>query len=155
MGQYNPNNNDQIVQFLPYAVGGMWSMPAYWNHNVYFVGSDDVIKAFSLSNGLLSTAPTSEGPNLLQFPGATPSVSANGARNGIVWVIESDAYNTNGPSVLRAYPATNVSSELYDSSQGLARDNPGPAVKFTVPTVANGKVYVGAQSQLSVYGLLH
>jgi hypothetical protein len=104
--------------------------------------------------GKLFTAPTSQGSPMFQYPGATPSISANGAANGIVWVIESDGYGSNLPAVLRAYPASDVSSELYDSNDNLGRDNPGPAVKFTVPTVANSKVYVGAQYHVSVYGPL-
>lgn len=153
LGRYSPTSNNN-VQTLYFAVGGLWSMPAYWNSNVYFWGSNDFIKAFSLTNGLLSGTPTSEGPEESGFPGATPSVSANGSTNGIVWAIESDAYNTLGPAVLHAYDATNVATELYSSSQNLSRDNPGAAVKFTVPTIANGKVYVGTANQLSVYGLL-
>lgn len=82
-------------------------------------------------------------------------ISANGASNGIVWVLETDNAGVGGTTVLHAYLAADVSTELYNSDENPIRDNPGPAVKFTVPTVINGKVYVGTQTQLSVFGLLH
>jgi hypothetical protein len=152
MGKYNPNSNNNL-QTLYYAIGGMWSMPAYWNEYIYFWGEYDVIKAYALTSGLLSGSPSSEGATQVAYPGATPSISANGSSNGIAWAIQSDAYGS-GPAVLHAYDATNLATELYNSNQNSKRDNPGIAVKFTVPTVANGKVYVAEQNTLSVYGLL-
>jgi hypothetical protein len=96
----------------------------------------------------------------LAFPGATPSVSANGASNGIVWIIEANVPNdtvlTAVPAaVLRAYDATDLAKELYNSTQAGSRDTAGGAVKFAVPTIVNGKVYVGNSNQVTVYGLLH
>ena len=86
------------------------------------------------------------------FPGASPVISANGATGGILWAIDSSAWKSAGPAILYAFDATNLQTELYDSNQ-FSADNPGPAVKFTVPTVANGSVYVGTQTQLAVFGL--
>jgi hypothetical protein len=153
LGQFNPVDDTQIVQVLRSAVGGMWSSPAYFNGTLYYLGSGDVLTAFSIADGVINTNPTSQASGSFDFPGATPSVSANGTNDAIAWVIESDAF-ASGPAVLHAYAATNVALELYNSDMAGSRDVPGGAVKFTVPTVANGKVYVGAQYSLSVYGLL-
>jgi len=104
---------------------------------------------------MLSSKPVDSGSVVIGHPTTTPSVSANGNTNGIVWGIDAGAHGTGGPAVLRAFDAASLCGELYDSSQNLARDNPGPAVQFTVPTIANGKVYVGTTTTLSVYGLLN
>lgn len=156
MGHYNAANNNQIVQYLPDATNGMWNSPTWWNNNVYFGASSDDIKAFSLSTttGLLSTTATSRTTKSYGYPGTTPSVSANGTSNAILWALNNSGYKTSGAAILYAYDATNLSSQLYVSSTNSTRDNPGPAVKFMVPTVANGKVYVGTQNKLSVFGLL-
>jgi hypothetical protein len=154
MGGYN-TSADQIVQEQPYAVGavGAWSTSAYWNGNVYWWGRVDSLKSFALTNGLLSTNPV-KSTDQMGYPGATPSISANGNTQGIVWAIDSEAYGTPGPSLLLAHDATNVATLLYTSATNAARDTAGNAVKFTVPTVANGKVYVGADGELDFYGLL-
>ncbi len=150
MGKFNPNDDSQIVQNLPGAVGGMWSMPAFWNNNIYFGGVGDNIKMFSFDPvaGLLSTTPVSNTGTFYGYPGTTPSVSANGSANGILWALQTDQ----NPEVLHAYDATDLSHELYNSTLNGTNDNPGNAVKFVVPTVANGKVYVPAQKQLTVFG---
>ena len=100
---------------------------------------------------MIST-PASSSSTSFGFPGATPTVSANGTNDGIVWDIDPTPYLSSGPAVLHAYNATNVAIELYNSSQNLSRDNPGPAVKMVPPVIAGGKVYVGAQYAVSVFG---
>ena len=157
MGQYNPLNNRQIVQTLPAATMGMWNSPAWWSNHIYFGGSGDTLKAFALNpvKGLIAPVPTSQTAKVFNYPGTTPSVSANQTSNAILWALDNAMFKApNGNAVLYAYDATNLANELYDSSQNLLRDNPGLAVKFTVPTVANGKVYVGTRNRVSVYGLL-
>jgi hypothetical protein len=156
MGHYNPNNNSQIVQSLNTIIGGVWGMPAWWNNNVYFGGSYDAVKAFSFNptTGFLSTTWVSETGTSYSYPGPTPSISANGNSNAIVWTLQTDGSGSNGSAILHAYDATDLDTELYNSTQNSSRDNPGGAVKFTLPTIANGKVYVPAVQQLSVYGIL-
>ena len=161
LGHFNPAGDTQIVQSLPNAVGATFSTPAYWNQQVYFVAVGDFPKAFTLSGSHLSTSPSSQASHRFGFTGATPSISANQNTGGIVWTLEnsgfarpnscSDSTSVGAPAILHAYDATNLAHELYNS--GLqAGDNAGPAIKFTVPTVANGHVYVGGQNQLTVYG---
>ncbi len=147
---------DQVVQSQPYTVGnvGVWSTPAYWNGNVYYWGQFDPLKSFALTNGLLSSTPV-KSTEMYNYPGSTPSISANGNSQGIVWSINSSGYNSSSPAVLQAHDASNVAVTLYSSSTNPTRDTAGPAVKFTVPTVVNGKVYVGAGSEIDVYGLLN
>ena len=146
-------SDPEIIQSVG-GIGGLWSMPTYWNGNVYTWGNGDHLKAFTLSAGRLSASPTSQSAESSGFPGSTAAVSSNGTTNGIVWAVESDAYTSNGPAILRAYNAGNVSTLLYGSNLTSGRDQLGPAVKFVVPVVTNGKVYVGAQMEVDVFGLL-
>ncbi len=152
MGHYNSQNNSQIVQTVTGEIGGVFGAPAYWNNNVYFAGVTDSVKAFSLTNGLLSSEPTSESPVTFGFPSPTPSISSDGNKGAILWVLQTDAYRNGGSEILYAFDATNLTNELYSSTDNSVRDNPGGAVKFAVPTIANGRVYVGAEGQLSVFG---
>ncbi|MGA2019840.1 MAG: choice-of-anchor D domain-containing protein [Candidatus Sulfotelmatobacter sp.] len=167
MGGYDPNQ-DQDIQTIEGTVHGYWGSPTYWQsptaQYVYYsgmtneTGDGDYLKQYSITNGLVSTAPVEQTLNL--FPvGSTPSISANGTRNGILWTVERkdilSASPGTHPAVLYAYEAANVSKLLYDSAQAKGlRDQPGCANKFITPTVANGKVYVGTQNELDVYGIL-
>lgn len=154
MGKFNPDGDLQIVQELPNAIGGVWGMPAYFDGTVYFGGQNDSLKAFPLTGGLFATNPSSRSAAVFGYPGPTVSISANGKTNGIVWGMDNRASGSGGPGVLYAWDATNLGNELYDSGQDAARDQLGPAVNFTVPTIANGKVYVGTGNSLAVFGLL-
>jgi hypothetical protein len=151
MGGYN-TSSDEVVQKLSNAVGNNgtsdnnFCTPTYWQGRVYYVGAVDVAKAFTLDNGILSTTPQSKSSHAFSSQGATPAISASGNTNGILWVIDR-------AGVLYAYDATNLATELYNSSQAGTRDTLGTAVRFTVPTIANGRVYIGTKSQLVVYGL--
>jgi hypothetical protein len=152
MGGYS-TNSDTIAQELQFAVGGTgaWSSAAYWNNHVYWWGKADKLKSFAMTNGVLSTTPTTSSETYA-FPGATPSISANGNTNAIVWTIDTETYVNPGPAMLQAHDATNVATTLY-SSGNLAADKAGNAVKFATPTIANGKVYVAASGELDFYGL--
>jgi len=158
MGGFN-SSADNVVQEIPNPnvnlSGGLWSSPAFWNNTLYTWGQINNLRAYAFSNGLLSTSPSATGPQTSGYPGATPSVSSNGNSNGIVWAIQTDGYNTPSPAILRAYNASNIGTQLYDSNQNAARDAAGLATKFVVPTIANGKVYVAASGELDVYGLLN
>jgi hypothetical protein len=174
MGKYcvnlNPpcsGNDPNIVQEIPGATAGVWGTPAYWNGSVYWGGSKgadpDNLKAFSFNangSGLLSSSPTSESLKTFSFPAPSPSISANGSANGILWGLENSAfgYTCSGGAncqILYAYDATNLANMLYNSSQAPNnRDVPGGAVKFATPTIANGKVYVGSQLKVSAYGTI-
>jgi hypothetical protein len=156
LGHYNAapgaTSDPQIVQELPGAVGGTWSSPGYFNHRVYFQGSGDVLKAFAVSNGQFVATPAAESATSFGWPGATPAFSANGTNNALVWVIQADNAESGGAAILHAYAVTNLANELYNSSQSGVRDVPGPAVKFSIPTIMNGKVYLGATKAVGVYG---
>jgi len=147
-GGYNATNNDQIVESVA-AFNLVDSTPAYFDSTLYYVTKSKTPTAFSFSEGVLQTNPVSS--NSTVFPkGATPSISANGTSNGILWALQY-AY-PNPPGVLYAFNATNLGLELYNSQQAGLRDSPAAWANFTVPTVANGKVYVGGAA-LSVFGL--
>jgi hypothetical protein len=153
LGKYNAANNDALYQELTNALpGGAWSMPAYFNYTVYYGGVGDNLKAFTITNALLGTTPSSKSATTFAYPGATPSVSANGASNGIVWALES---STGSTAVLHAYDATNLGKELYNSTQAAgSRDAFGTGNKFITPMIVNGKVYVGTPNGVAVFGLL-
>jgi hypothetical protein len=152
MGHFNSAGDSQIVQELNGAVGAVRSTPAFFNHTIYYQGNGDVMRAFTITNAVIGSTPASTSSGTISAPGGTPIVTANGLNNSIVWVVSPDAYGSSGPAVLYAYAATNLAVELYSSSQNLARDNPGPAVRMNTLTAMNGKVFVGGQSTLSIFG---
>jgi fibronectin type 3 domain-containing protein len=168
MGQYNANNDNQIVQSLvnifPYGTPepGNYSGAVFFNGTVYFGPIADNIQAFSMTNGLLSTSATSRSKEIYAYPGATMAISANGSTNGILWAIQRNGdcgtqttCLTAAPGVLRAYDASNLTFLLYGSDQAPGgRDTLDFAAKFSVPLVANGKVFVSSMGKLTVYGLL-
>jgi PKD repeat protein len=154
MGQFSSIGDTQIVESILAVIGPCFDTPAYFNNTLYFSASHDMIKAFAITNGFIAPTPVSQGTTNFAFPGSAVSISANGTNDGIAWAIQSDGYLTNGPSILHAYDAGDVSQEIYNSSQAGPRDILGGAVKFSVPTIANGKVYVGTATGLSVFGNL-
>src|SRR5262249_35081033 len=156
MGQFNAATN-QIIQTLPKVMGGIWGVPAYWNNLIYFQGAGDVLKAFGINNAVMTSAPVTRSTTSFGTF-TTPSISANGNNGGWAGVFRAALSKggmgvTGAPAVLHAYNATNLSQEIYNSNQNLGRDNPGPALKYAVPVVANGKVYVRGEYVLSVFGV--
>jgi hypothetical protein len=155
--QPNCSSDPQIItEFQP--LGDAWSLPAYWNGSIYYGGTNTQITMYPITSGVLSSTPSSTTPSDIMFPGPTPSISANGTTNGIVWAVDASNYGGMGPpsapAILHAFNASNIAIELYNTTQVSTRDVMGNAVKFVVPTVANGKVYVGTQTEVDVYGLL-
>jgi len=149
MGKFNASNNSAIYQEIDGAIGGVWSMPAYFNHTVYYGAVDDTIKAFPLTNAKLATSPSAQTANTFQYPGSTPSISATGAANGILWAVENSS-----PAVLHAYDAMTL-HELYNSRQAAnGRDRFGNGNKFITPAIADGHVFVGTPSGVAEFGLL-
>jgi hypothetical protein len=152
----NPNAEQELA-----GLGGIWGSPAYWNGTLYIVPEGSPIRAYSFNagnSGKLSTSTTSKSAQSFAFAAPTPAISANGTSNGILWVLDGSAYNSTCSSAsvcmgLSAYDATNLAKLLYNSSQS-ANGSPGAAVKYAAPVIVNGKVYIGTQSGLSVYGLL-
>ena len=170
MGKFNgsyTNPDSQIIQEIWNALGiiainakaatlpyveNNYSTPAFWQNHLYWTGINDKVKMFNLSNGLLTATAVSASSTAYAFGGSEPVISANGsgATSAILWTVERASTN-----VLHAYNATNLASELYNSNQAAGnRDLMGPSVKFVVPTVANGKVFVGSQTQIDVFGIL-
>lgn len=154
MGKFN-SSTDNVHQVIPVCCspqgglyGPVYSTPAYFNSNVYFGAKGGPVQAFAVANGELSSAYTMISTNALGSPGATPSISANGTSNAILWLVENGTIG-----VLHAYDATNLSSELYNSNLMGARDQ-FAGNKFIVPTVANGSVFVGTPTGVAVFGLL-
>lgn len=151
MGKFNPSSNN-IYQELAGAVsGGVFSMPAYFNNTIYYGAVSSSIQAFAISNARLSSTPASQTGTVFPYPGATPSISANGSSAAILWAAE----NTSN-AVLHAYDATNLANELYNSNQASgSRDQFGTGNKFITPMITNGKVYIGTTNGVGVFGLLH
>jgi hypothetical protein len=156
MGRFHAGNDSQIVQSIPNEVGSLFAAPTWWNGHLYFLGDDGILKDFRVDHGMLSSTPVARSAAKLSRPGATPEVSANGTNDGIVWLIESGGrdWRRGGQAVLHAYDAGNVAHELYNTEGNARRDRPGGGLHFAIPTIANGRVYVGSKGQLDVYGIL-
>jgi len=152
MGKYH-QGSDNVVQSIRFR-GGIYSAPAYWNGHVYMLAAKEHLAAFPVRQGKLDK-PDAVGAQYFINSGATPAISADGKRNGIVWLIDTKAWNgADRPAVLHAYDAANVAHELWHSEQMSDRDRVGLTLRFTIPTVVNGRVYVEAKRKVDVYGLL-
>jgi PQQ-like domain len=151
MGKWNSKtkDNSNAYQTLTGALsGGEWAMPAYFNGTVYYGSVATSLQAFSFTQAKLNAMWSSKTSEDFSYPGTSPSVSANGTSNAIVWAIEA---GSNSLGVLHAYDATNLATEFYNSSK-VSADGFGDN-KFVTPTIANGKVYVGTPTSVAVFGL--
>jgi hypothetical protein len=164
MGKFNSSTNSDLQEVITCTTaqncpnttlldGGNYGDPAYWNGNIYTTGQNYPLSMFQIANGVIATPQSSKSNNTFPPRGAIPVVSANGTATGVVWVLDLSGWSANTPAILDAYDAANVSTLLY-SSPASGAGAAGPAVKFTLPTVANGKVYVGGQLVFTVFGLL-
>jgi hypothetical protein len=152
MGHWQPLSDSHAVQTI-HLPNGVFGSMTYWNHCIYVLSDSDALRQFEVKEGKLSPKAASSNT----FPGvsATPTVSANGSRDGVVWILRSKGWNSFDQSaVLYAYDAADVGHELYASEQNASRDRAGLALRFNIPTVVNGHVYVGAKHEVDVYGLL-
>ena len=160
MGKFTNSSNSDVQEVVPVPPpnttlldGGNYGNIAYWNGNIYTTGQNFPLSQFSIANGVIATPQTATSSNMFPPRGGIPSVSANGTTGGVVWIIDFTGWQNNTPAILDAYDATNVGSLLY-SSPASGAGAAGAAVKWSVPTVANGKVYVGGQFVFTVYGML-
>lgn len=152
MGKFSSSSNNIWQELDGVLPGGIWSTPAYFNGTVYYGPNGGSLLAFAVSNAKLASATSSQTSTQFGYPGTSPTVSANGTANAIVWAYENAA---SGSAVLHAYDATNLAKELYNSTQAAnGRDQFGASNKFIVPTVADGKVFVASSNSVAVFGLL-
>jgi hypothetical protein len=149
MGKFNATTNNIWQQLDGALPGGVFSTPAYFNQTVYYADSNGSLKAFPITNAFLANALPSRSGTQFPFPGASPAVSANGTADGIIW-----AHENSSVAVLHAYDAANLTHELYNSNQAGSRDHFGAGNKFITPTIADGKVFIGTQNSVAVFGLL-
>jgi hypothetical protein len=149
MGKFSPSSNNIWQELSGALAGGIYSTPAYYNQTVYYGPVSNALMAFTISGAKLTAASMTS--TSFTYPGTSPAVSANGTANGIVW-----AHENSSPAVLHAYEASDLSHELYNSSQAAnGRDQFGAGNKFITPAIADGKVFVGAPNGVAVFGLLN
>src|SRR6266403_47691 len=153
LGHFHAADDSNAVQVVP-AGAQSFGAPAYWNGHVFYFLMNDYLRDYALQNGRLSAQPVAKSNTNINDPG-TPAISANGPKNGIVWIVSTKVWNgPDQPAVLFAYDAADVSRELYNSAQNPTRDGAGYALRFTIPTIANGRVYVPTKRRIDVFGLL-
>jgi hypothetical protein len=149
LGGFHEGGDDQIVQSLSAAIGPLFGGPAYFNNTLYFAAQYDTLKAFSISSANISPSPSSQSSQKFGYVGSVPAVTASGSAHGIVWAVEGSFGGT-----LHAYDASNLAIELYNTQMNGSRDSLGSSLPFSVPAIADGRVYVGTANALVVFGLL-
>lgn len=149
----NTNALQDISGLIP-APKGFWETPAYWNGQVYLWARDNVGMMFKMNTGVMNVEPDSKTSVSSGWPSPTFSISSNGTQDGVAWAVRSDQFDSNGPAVLYAWDANDLSKTIYQSDNS-SRDTAGPANRYSVPVVTNGKVYVATHGMINVYGLLN
>ncbi len=147
-------SNTNALQDIMGEIGGCWCTPAYWNSKIYIWPMKDTAKVFDLNNGVLTGGPSSESTITSANPSPSFSISSNGDQQGIAWAVRSDQFSTHGALVLYAWDANDLTNTIYESDANASRDAGGPAARYSIPMVTNGKVYVAADGEVDVYGLL-
>ena len=153
MGKFNGSTDTNYQSLKGAFIGMFYSKGVFFNGTVYLGASSDAIKAFPVMSGTLATSPTSQSANKYYYPGATPTITANGTGDAIVWAVD------NGPStgttgILFAYDATNLATELYDSTQAANSRDSFLHNKYITPLVVNGRVFVGTSNSVVLFGPL-
>lgn len=152
LGGFTSSGPDRVIKTLNLP-GGIYGTPGYWQNTVYVAAAGDALKAYALNGGSLADGPSLQSGTVIGGPGASPTISSNGGSGGVVWVVDTSGAGSGTPAILRAFDATDLTREFYNSAR-KAQDAAGPAARLAVPTVANGKVYVGTQNEVTVYGLM-
>jgi fibronectin type 3 domain-containing protein len=152
-GDGNSGSDNVVQETATGAIDGSLGTPTFFNGALYYVGGyGDQARTFTIANAVMSGSSVTQSADSYQFPGSTPTISTDpSGNNAVVWDIAGP-----GTNQLRAYDASKgYSSEIYTSAQaGGGRDALGSAVKFTVPTVADGEVFIGTTNSVVAYGLL-
>lgn len=154
-GASSSTNALQDISGLIPQAKGFWSTAAYWNGNVYMWAEYNVPMLFKMNSGVLDASPDSKSTINTNWPSPTFSISSNGTQNGIAWAVRADQFNTSGPAVLYAWDANDLTKTIYESDSEATRDTAGPANRYSIPVVTNGKVYVATKGEIDVYGLLN
>jgi len=151
MGKFHAGS-DAIPQRIQMAGEGLGAM-AYWNGHAFFATSNDNLRDYAVRNGKL--VPHTSSTMKFMTSGATPSISADGNKNAIVWALTTKTWDgPEIPAVLYAFDATKLGPPLYSSEQNSQRDRAALATRFAIPVVVNGRVYFSARGEVEVYGLL-
>ena len=152
LGQFHSNDDSQVVQSFKPSDSSCFATPLFWNNTLYYSLGSDPLRAFAFdpSSGTFNTTPVASSSMQMSWPGVSPSMSSNGGNDPILWVYQA----AGATGILRAFDANDLSTELYDSELSPDRDRTDGSVRFAVPTVAGGKVFVGSQNAVDIYGPL-
>lgn len=153
LGKFHAGSDPQVLQTV--KVRDAYGAAAYWHGHVYFTDRSDTTRDFELQGGKLVLKGTTA---RMPSPAATPIVSADATKDAILWVVSTKEWNEahmDRPAVLHAYDANDITHELYNTEQNSGRDRGDMTVRFCIPTIADGHVFIGARGRLDVYGLLN